>query len=122
MEVGQLFQEGRDVVADADHLDVVAARQQRARDVVLGLLDLRFDRVLEGGIFPLGVRRVEDHRDLHASARLPPLFDRWMSSALMRSMSRRTVVSPMSMTTPPSTPTAGNSSIAVRRLPVRSDR
>src|SRR5437867_12065652 len=81
-------------------------RHECARDVVLGFLDLLLHLPLEGGILPLGVRRIEDHGDLHAAT---------------RAMSRETVFNEMRSTRPPSSPTAGSSNIAVRRSPVRSD-
>src|SRR2546430_1263849 len=107
LEVRQFREQGRDVVADSDHQHVMAARQQRARDVVLRFLRLLLNLPLERGIFPLGMKRIEDHRDLHTET---------------RSMSPATVFSEMRITRPPSSPTAGSSSIAVRRSPVRSDR
>ena len=107
LEGRQLLEHRPEVLADADQMDVVVTRNERPRDVVLGLLDLLRDLPLELGVSPFGMRRIEDHRDLHASTRC---------------ISRPTVDSATRMTSPPTTPTAGSSSIAVRKLPVRSDK
>ena len=99
----QLREHRPDVIADSDHEHIVLTRDQRARDVVFRLLGLLLDLALEIRVFPLGMKRVEDDRDLHNAT---------------RSISRETVFKAMRITRPPSRPTAGSSNIAVRRLPV----
>ena len=56
LEVGQLRQQWRDVVADADHEHLVPAGHERAGDVVLRLLGFFLDLALEGRILPLRVQ------------------------------------------------------------------
>ncbi len=67
LEGRKLDEQRGDIVADADHQDIMAVGQQRAGDVVLGFFGLLLDFAFEGGIVPLGVWRIEDHRDLHAT-------------------------------------------------------
>src|SRR5256885_7430423 len=70
LEVRQFREQGRDVVADSDQEDVMAARQQRARDVVLRFLRLLLNLTLERGIFPLGMRSEEHTSELQSPCNL----------------------------------------------------
>src|SRR5207247_3693058 len=98
----QLSARRPDTSAPPDNEHIVLTRDQRARDVVFRLLGLLLDLALEIRVLPLGMKRVEDDRDLHNAT---------------RSISRETVLRAMRITRPPSRPTAGSSNIAVRRLP-----
>ena len=55
LEVGELREQRRDVVTDADHEHIVPACHERARDIVFGFLSLLLDLALERRIFPLGM-------------------------------------------------------------------
>ena len=116
LEVRQFREQRPDVIANPDHENVVPARDQRAGDVVFRLFGggLLLDLAFEVRVFPLGMQRVENDSDLHDSARRDGP-DTWRSSALTRFISCATVESAISITTPPSRPTAGSSNIAVRR-------
>src|SRR5207237_753035 len=117
LEVRQFREQRPDVIANPDHENVVPARDQRASDVIFRLFGLLLDLALKVRVFPLGMQRVENDGDLHDSARRGGP-DTWRSSALTRFISWATVESAISITTPPSRPTAGSSNMAVRRLPV----
>src|SRR6185312_1315782 len=89
LERRQAREQRAHVVADADHVHVVATGHQRARDVVFGLFDLLLDFLLVFLVAPFGMRRIEDHGDLHV---------------VTRAMSRPTVFKATRMTRPPTKP------------------
>src|SRR5438309_1907985 len=106
LERRQLIDERPEVVADPHHQHLVTVLKQRAAYVVLGLFHPR-DGHLPFVILirPLRMDGVEDHGYLHART---------------LAISRPTVRSAPSVTSPPNTPAAGRTSIAVR-IPTRSE-